>query len=184
MASWVAWYQPWGEREPEDMMQIAEAPGRMQMSDQDIFVYEQAKKEWFFRLREKQNNVGEEDPIPILEIIPGHEDESEDEYKKRAEIVIKFGQKLEQMSEDGELPPIDRLIDEEFLLIYEKYRCLFEEAYRRAEHEFAQEQDGQEKEDLPSEDPEKISSSHGNIYVAPINTKFEYKEYFLIPLTA
>lgn len=181
MASWVAWYQPWGDREPEDMMQIAEAPGRTQMSDQDILIYEQSRKEWIERLKEKQNTVSEENSLAILDIIPGKENENEDEYKKRAEITIKFGQKLEEMTQDGKLPPMDELIDEEFSVIYEKYKDLFNEAYSRAEDEFNWENTSNDEWVVPDNtEKENIKNPFGIIYIASFEDK--QPEYAKLPL--
>jgi len=129
IASWIAWYKPWGEREPDEMMQIAQGPGFLNMSEQDSFIYNQAKKEWVSRLKEKQK---EENPISILEIIPSKENEEEEEYKKRAQIILRFAEKLEEFSRKGILPPIDELTNEEFANLDKRYRNDFIKAYNEA----------------------------------------------------
>ncbi len=174
MASWVAWYQPWGEREPEDMMEIAKAPGRSKMSDQDISIFNQAWNEWMVRLSEKQEEEGEENPISILEVIPGTEDENEDDYKIRAEIIIKFGQKLAEMSQKGELPPMDELIEKDFAEIYVKHKEEFDKAYDQAEKEFEE-----EKNEEGSTDEE---NGHGIIFVAAVSEQITVEDYQKLPL--
>ena len=174
MASWVAWYQPWGEREPEDMMEIAKAPGESKMSDQDKFVYNQAWHEWMARLSEKQESVDEENPISILEVIPSHEDENEDDYKARAEIIIKFGQKLTEMSEKGELPPIVELIGKDFAEIYVKHKEEFDKAYDQAGKEFEEEHNEGESTDEENE--------YGIIYVTTVSEQITAEDYAELPL--
>ena len=174
MASWVAWYQPWGEREPEDMMEIAKAPGESKMSEQDKFIFNQAWHEWMARLSEKQEEVDEENPVSILEVIPSYEDENEDDYKARAEIIIKFGQKLAEMSEKGELPPMDELIGKDFAEIYEKYKDDFDRSYEIARKEFEEENNENESTDGENE--------YGIVFVAEVSEQITTEDYAELPL--
>lgn len=197
MASWVAWYQPWGERKPEDRMEMAKAPGWSEMSEQDLLVYQKAKSEWFIRLTEKQNDVSEENPISVLEIIPSKEDENEDEYDLRKRFIFEFAKKLDKAIADGILPPEEELIGLEFSQIHEKYQEEFIKAYNEvkkeiekstveAVQEITSKIDNIEEDELEidADADNKDKSTGGTIYIAPLSPDEYVPNHTKLPLAA
>ena len=126
-AGWiVAYYLILGDRTPEQLMKIAEGPGRGEMSDQDWRIYNNAFGEW---LREQQKDGFEK----LSEECEGssNSEENENEFSK-LELVRKFAGKLEELERDGRFPGRDELIYINFRALVENHWIALRWAYSEA----------------------------------------------------
>lgn len=117
----VAYYLIKGERTPEQLMEIASAPGFSRMSHQDWNVYKNAWKELLNQVPKKETP---EDEVP-------KEDYSDKDELKRI-LIEKLSKNLDESSERGDFPKLKDLLELEFTDLISEYGMLIYEAYRQA----------------------------------------------------
>lgn len=118
-ASFIAYYRPWGERDPEDLMSIAKAPGFSEMSSQDEYVYNYAWRSWKAKMHEEKQKADElpgekKGKVHPLIAIPKRGDEDEEEYWDKVKLVKMFAEKLNKLEVEGKIPGIESLLSRDF----------------------------------------------------------------------
>jgi len=130
LTSWIAYYMPFGERTPEEMMAIAEAP--KDMSEQDKYVYKLSYAQWQENLKQKRSaaaanqnissDPGWEAPyLSAADVVPCKDDETEEQYEERLALILGLSQAVDQLVEEGEIPPMSKITPDNILEFMENY---------------------------------------------------------------
>lgn len=133
----VAYYLIHGERTPEQLMEIASAPGKSQMSDQDWRVYTAAWKDKLIELREngyqEQERAGQENMKENKDDKPFSLDNIKDELAGR------LSGKLDDLGGKGEFPNLQEILDYEFSDLFKKHGAAIRKALEEVRREFEDE---------------------------------------------
>lgn len=120
----VAYYLIKGERDPEQLMQIASAPGFSRMSQQDWRVYNNAWRDLLNRVKERKSK----------------DEENEDSQESgnagysdlRDRLIDLLAGKLDGLVETGEFPKLEDLLESEFTNMVFEYGQWIYRAYNEA----------------------------------------------------
>ena len=113
----VAYYLIQGERTPEQLMEIASAPGMSRMSEQDWNIYNSA---WRDLVKEVQEKKFEEESKP-------------QSYKNLRNLLIEsISKKLDRMTDEGKFPKLEQILDYEFVDLLRDFGGVIHTAYQEA----------------------------------------------------
>ena len=123
-SGWViAYYIINGERDPQELMKIASAPGFSNMSSKDWEIYNRAWKDWLRQLaEEKYQRKMEDKPDAYSEL--------------RNYLTRLLAEKLDKYSEEGRFPKLENLLAYEYSELWQKFGNLLNQAYKEVSVEF------------------------------------------------
>ncbi|KKQ97439.1 MAG: hypothetical protein UT24_C0008G0051 [Candidatus Woesebacteria bacterium GW2011_GWB1_39_12] len=123
-SGWViAYYIINGERDPQELMKIASAPGFSNMSSKDWEVYNRAWKDWLRHVaEEKYQRKMEGKPEAYSEL--------------RSYLTKLLTEKLDKYSEEGRFPKLEELFEHEYSELWQKFGNLLYQAYKEVSVEF------------------------------------------------
>jgi hypothetical protein len=178
IASYVAYYSIFGEREPEDLVAIAEGPGFGEMSEQDWKVREHAWRQWVENIEEEKRkasinkNGSEQDnenspKIPLLVAIPRQDGEDDEKYSNKVDLVQEFAKRLEDLSDEVRIPSVSEIMQKGIVNLekedYEEIRRAYYEALetvsrKKEDEDQLSKEPSEEKSDDREDDVERKNS--------------------------
>jgi len=115
----IAYYLVHGDRDPEQMMKIASAPGFSQMSNKDWDVYKRAWHAWKNKLTQEKFDKKDDNHL--------------DSYKNLREYLVGLiSEKLDHDISVGNLPELQKILGMEFEDLIGRFGQLIYQAYSEA----------------------------------------------------